>query len=132
MTESRWVSVTRGELIPPREGRSVQIGDREIAIFNVVDPSTTLGAGGTFLAIDNRCPHKGGPLCDGIVTGRSVVCPLHAWKINLESGAVERPGRAGACVTTYPVRVSEGIVMVLLPGGTSQAEIIQDCQIVEA
>ena len=123
MTESRWVSVARGELIPPREGRSVWIGDREIAIFN-------LGDG--FLATDNQCPHKGGPLCDGIVTGRSVVCPLHAWKINLESGAVERPGRAGACVTTYPVRVSDGIVMVLLPDGTSQAEIIQDCQIVEA
>ena len=58
MTESRWVSVARGELIPPREGRSVQIDDREIAIFNVVDPSTKLGAGGTFLAIDRDLTYE--------------------------------------------------------------------------
>ena len=48
-------------------------------------------AGDQFLATDNQCPHKGGPLCDGIVTGASVVCPLHAWKVNLETGEVERP-----------------------------------------
>jgi nitrite reductase [NAD(P)H] small subunit len=131
MSEWRWVAVTRGELIPAREGRSIQIGDYEIAIFNV-GPSTELGAGDAFLATDNECPHKGGPLCDGIVTGRSVVCPLHAWKISLESGAVERPGRAGACVPTYPVRVEDGIVMVRLPAGAPSREIIQDCQIVEA
>ena len=131
MNESRWVQVARAELIPPREGRSIQIGDFEIAIFNLEDPSTQLGAGG-FLAVDNKCPHKGGPLCDGIVTGQSVVCPLHAWKINLESGAVERPGSAGACVQAYPVRVDDGIVAVLVPAGSSQVEKIQDCQIVGA
>jgi len=131
MSDTRWVQVARAELIPPREGRSVWVGAREIAIFNVADSSTELGTGG-FLATDNQCPHKGGPLCDGIVTGRSVVCPLHAWKISLESGAVERPGRAGACVPTYPVRVEDGIVMVRLPAGAPSREIIQDCQIVEA
>jgi len=123
MTEARWVAVTRCELIPPREGRSIWIGAREIAIFNVGD---------AFLATDNECPHKGGPLCDGIVTGRSVVCPLHAWKISLESGAVERPGRADACVPTYPVRVEDGIVMVRLPAARPVSKIIQHCQIVEA
>ena len=123
MIDSRWVHVARCELIPPREGRAVWIGDREIAIFNTADG---------FLATDNQCPHKGGPLCDGIVTGRSVVCPLHAWKINLESGAVERPGSAGACVRTYPVRIEDGIVAVLAPAGVSHTEKVQDCQIVEA
>src|SRR4030095_7478096 len=117
--------------LPPREGRSVWIGDREIAIFNL-GPSTELGAGDGFLATDNQCPHKGGPLCDGIVTGRSVVCPLHAWKINLESGAVERPGSAVACVRTYPVRVEDGIVAVLTPGAPSQRETLHGCQTVEA
>jgi nitrite reductase (NADH) small subunit len=131
MNHSRWVQVARAELIPPREGRSVWIGAREIAIFNL-GPSTELGAGDSFLATDNQCPHKGGPLCDGIVTGRSVVCPLHAWKISLESGAVERPGRTDACVPTHPVRVEDGIVMVRLPAGSPDAQIIQDCQIVEA
>jgi nitrite reductase (NADH) small subunit len=131
MNDTRWVQVARSELIPPREGRSVWIGDHEIAIFNVGDPSTELGAGG-FLAVDNQCPHRGGPLCDGIVTGRSVVCPLHAWKINLETGAVDRPGGAAACVRTYPVRVEDGIVAVLAPAAVSQTEKLHYCQIVEA
>ena len=52
--------------------------------------------GDRFLATDNQCPHKGGPLADGIVTGTSVVCPLHAWKINLEDGRVERPSGSSA------------------------------------
>ena len=123
MKDSRWVAVARTELIPPREGRSVWIGARELAIFNVGD---------AFLATDNQCPHKAGPLCDGIVTGRSVVCPLHTWKISLESGSVERPGRADACVSTYPVRVEDGIVTVLVPAGTAGREIVQDCRIVQA
>ena len=102
-----WVRVTACENIPPREGRAVTIGGRELAIFNLGD---------RFLATDNRCPHQGGPLCDGIVTGTSVVCPLHAWKVNLASGAVERPS-AGRdhCVATYPARVEEGVVLVGLP-----------------
>jgi nitrite reductase (NADH) small subunit len=93
----------------------VLIGDREIALFNL-GPSTALGAGSSFLATDNRCPHKGGPLCDGIVTGTSVVCPLHAWKVNLETGEVERPSHGkDHCVTTYPTRIEDGVVLIGLP-----------------
>ena len=106
MTEPRWIRVTGVENIPAREGRSVRIGDREIAIFN-------LGDG--ILATDNRCPHEGGPLCDGIVTGTSVVCPLHAWKVSLASGRVERPGASERCVRTYPARLDRGIVLVAVP-----------------
>jgi nitrite reductase (NADH) small subunit len=102
-----WVRVTRCDDIPPREGRAVTIGGRELALFNLSD---------RFVATDNRCPHQGGPLCDGIVTGSSVVCPLHAWKVSLASGAVERPALArDHCVTTYPARVEDGIVVVGLP-----------------
>lgn len=104
-----WVRITTIDNIPPREGRSVCLGTREIAIFNLGD---------RFLAIDNRCPHKGGPLCDGIVTGASVVCPLHAWKISLETGAVERSGAnagAGLAVATYPVRVEDDVIALELP-----------------
>lgn len=107
MSEVSWVRVTAVENIPAREGRAVQVGAREIAIFNLGD---------TFLATDNRCPHNGGPLCDGIVTGSSVVCPLHAWKVNLTTGQVERPAAGkDRCVATYPTRVDEGIVAVALP-----------------
>ena len=110
-----WVRVTQMENIPPREGRAVMIGDREIALFNL-GPSTALDAGDQFLATDNQCPHEGGPLCDGIVTGTSVVCPLHAWKVNLANGQVERPTHGkDHCVNTYPARVEDGVVLIGLP-----------------
>ena len=107
MTEHRWVRVTTTDNIPPREGRAVWLDGREIAIFNLGD---------RFLATDNRCPHRSGPLCDGIVTGTSVVCPLHAWKVNLATGSVERPATAtDHCVATYPSRVEDGLVVIGLP-----------------
>ena len=115
MTARRWVRITTTDNIPPREGRSVCLGSREIAIFNLGD---------RFLATDNRCPHKGGPLCDGIVTGAAVVCPLHAWKISLETGAVERSGAnagAGMAIQTYPVRVEDGVVVLELPAEANVA-----------
>ena len=128
MSDRLWVRVTSPENIPPREGRAVSIAGREIAIFNLGD---------RFLAIDNRCPHKGGPLSDGIVTGTSVVCPLHAWKIGLVDGHVERPAAsADQGVTTYPTRVEAGVVVVGVPVGTAeedkQARKLQDCQVTEA
>jgi nitrite reductase (NADH) small subunit len=115
MTDHHWLRITSCENVPPREGRAVVVGGREIALFNLGD---------RFMATDNRCPHQGGPLCDGIVTGASVVCPLHAWKVDLRSGGVERPSSAkDHCVTVYPVRVEDGIVMVGLPAtpGTTSA-----------
>ena len=105
MSLPSWVRITACENIPEQEGRAVTVGAHEIAIFNLGD---------RFLAVDGRCPHKGGPLCDGIVAGDTVVCPLHAWKIGLINGQVERPAGVGACVQTYPTRVEQGIVMVAL------------------
>jgi nitrite reductase (NADH) small subunit len=106
MMEARWIRVTEVANIPEREGRSVVIGGRDIAIFNLGD---------RILATDNRCPHEGGPLCDGIVTGNSVVCPLHAWKVSLVNGGVQRPGGSERCVRTYPARVDEGVIVVAVP-----------------
>ena len=106
MNGHRWIRVTACDSIPVREGRPVAIDGREIAIFNLGD---------RFLATDNRCPHNGGPLCDGIVSGDAVVCPLHAWKISLQTGAVERPGAAAGCVATYATRVEDGVVLLEVP-----------------
>ena len=106
-----WVRIAACEDIPPREGRAVAIAGRQIAIFNLGD---------RFLATDNSCPHKGGPLCEGIVSGTAVVCPLHAWKIDLETGAVLRP-RSETCIQSYPVRVEEGIVSIAMCGTKGQA-----------
>ena len=107
MIEHRWVRITACANVPAREGRIVRLADREVAIFNLGD---------RFVAVDNRCPHRGGPLGDGIVTGASVVCPLHTWKIDLDSGCVARPaGTDAPCVTTYPVCVDEGVIVLGLP-----------------
>jgi nitrite reductase (NADH) small subunit len=97
-----WIRIAHAEDIPLREGRAVEIDGRDIAIFNL---------GERFLAIENRCPHRGGPLADGIVSGGTVVCPLHAWKVHLEEGSVVKP-QEHACVATYPVRIDEGIVSI--------------------
>jgi len=98
-----WIRVTHAENIPLRQGRAVDIGGEEIAIFNLGDK---------FLAVANRCPHRGGPLADGIVSGESVVCPLHTWKVCLTDGTVRRPADQDACVRSFPVSVVDGIVTI--------------------
>jgi nitrite reductase (NADH) small subunit len=107
----KWIRVTQAENIPLREGRSVTIGGDEIAIFNLGD---------RFVAVDNACPHRGGPLCDGIVSGTSVVCPLHGYKVCLESGNVLKP-EVAVRVDSYPVRVEDGVVMIKVEAEQEQA-----------
>lgn len=115
----KWVRITPVESIPLREGRSVRVGGREIAIFNLGD---------RFLAVENRCPHRGGPLADGIVSGTTVVCPLHAWKIDLVSGTVtNQPGEV-PCVSSYRTRVEKGVIAIEIGFAGSEEERSQpDC-----
>lgn len=107
--ETVWLRIASCSDIPAREGRAVRIGNREIAIFNL---------GHRFLAVDNRCPHRGGPLADGIVSGANVVCPLHAWKFNLETGVGVSAPSQGSCVENFSTRVEDGIVLLELPIAT--------------
>ena len=103
----KWIRVTRIENIPVRQGRVVRFGSLELAIFNL---------GGAFRAVESRCPHKQGPLADGIVAGDDIICPLHNWRISLDSGFVKQPaGHTESCVKTYPCRTEAGIVMVAIP-----------------
>ncbi|HEV2200792.1 MAG TPA: nitrite reductase small subunit NirD [Bryobacteraceae bacterium] len=104
--EGRWIAVTNVESIPPREGRVVTLEGAEIAIFHVDS---------RYLAIANKCPHKGGPLGDGIVSGTTVVCPLHGRRFDLETGMAVRASEP-ACVATFPTRVENGIVFVNFSG----------------
>jgi NAD(P)H-dependent nitrite reductase small subunit len=99
---SRWTRITKTENIPPQEGRSVTIDGTEVAIFNLGD---------RFATIENQCPHKGGPLCDGIVSGTVVVCPLHGWRFDLYTGLAVRASLP-ACITVFPTRVEDGIILV--------------------
>jgi len=104
MSESKvWVRITAVENIPLREGRSVEVGGHDLAIFNL---------GNRFLAVENRCPHRGGPLADGIVSGSTVVCPLHAWKIDLVTGSVTNRAENLQCVRTFQTRVEDGVILV--------------------
>jgi nitrite reductase (NADH) small subunit len=110
-----WTRIAYCDDIPLREGRAVRVGNREIAIFNLGD---------RFLAIANRCPHKGGPLADGIVSGSTVVCPLHAWKMSLETGKGVHGPSASSCVETFPTRVESGIILLELADHAGESEAV--------
>lgn len=77
MTERGWVPVGRASDVPMLEGRSVQFGAARVAIFRLPDG---------WAAVEHACPHRGGPLADGIVANRCVTCPLHGWRFNLRTG----------------------------------------------
>lgn len=102
MTQRKWTRITSLENVPPRQGRSVRLGALQIAIFNLGD---------RFVTIENRCPHQGGPLCEGLLAGTTVVCPLHGWRFDLDTGHAVRASLP-SCVTTFPTRVEEGIIQV--------------------
>jgi nitrite reductase (NADH) small subunit len=107
-SEKAWLRTAYCNAIPLREGRAVRVAGRDIAIFNL---------GSRFVAVENRCPHRGGPLADGIVSGANVVCPLHAWKFSLEDGTGISAPSQGSCVQTFATRVEDGIVWLELPLG---------------
>jgi nitrite reductase (NADH) small subunit len=106
-----WVRVTTVENIPLREGRAVHVGGDEIAIFNLGD---------RFVACENSCPHRGGPLADGIVSGTTVVCPLHAYKLCLDTGNVLKP-EVCIKVDAFPVRVENGVILVAIDSSEEKA-----------
>jgi nitrite reductase/ring-hydroxylating ferredoxin subunit len=93
MAEFRKVAVV--EDVMPGAATLVEIEGKKIALFNL---------SGTFYAIDDECPHEGGPLSEGEIEGESVVCPWHASVFNIKTGAVETPP-AVTGVTAYEVRV---------------------------
>src|SRR5215813_142582 len=100
MNEMKWTRITPTGNIPPRQGRAVSVCGKEIAIFNL---------DGRYLTIDNTCPHSGGPLCDGMVSGTAVVCPLHGRRFDLETGLSVRSSEPGS-LAIYPTRVENGVV----------------------
>jgi nitrite reductase (NADH) small subunit len=89
--------------VPVGTGRLVHVGGKALAIFNV---------DGGYYAVDNACPHRGGPLDDGDVHGRVVTCPWHGWAWDVTTGAnANNPAVRIAC---YPVTVRDGALYVRL------------------
>jgi nitrite reductase (NADH) small subunit len=101
VTQSSRVRVAAVVDVPTGTGRVVEAGGKDIALFNV---------DGRFYAIDNVCPHRGGPLGEGDLEGTIVVCPWHAWKWDVTGGMnTNNPAVKVAC---FPVIVDGGEVFV--------------------
>jgi NAD(P)H-dependent nitrite reductase small subunit len=98
----RFVKVAALAELPPGASLAVRIGDTSIALFNV---------GGSVYAIDNICPHAGGPLARGALGGPDeaiVTCPLHGWRFDMRTG--QSPHLRGEQLRTFPVRVVDGAI----------------------
>jgi nitrite reductase (NADH) small subunit len=105
-----WIQVGHIDDIPRLGARVVKTDNGNIAVFrNATDE--------VFALLDS-CPHKGGPLSQGIVYDRRVTCPLHNWVISLESG--EATGPDSGCTNHYPVRIEENMIYVSLDKPESQ------------
>ena len=99
---SNWIDIAALSDIPVRGARVVKTRDGCVAVFRT-------GADEVF-ALDNACPHRAGPLAEGIVHGNAVTCPLHNWVISLETGQAQ--GADEGQVATYPARVQDGRILL--------------------
>ncbi len=99
-----FVTVAFTHEIPLGTGRTVEVDGVWIAIFNV---------DGTFYAIDNTCPHAGGPLGEGTLRETVVECPWHGWKFSIASG--ERVGNPNFQVACCEVRIQGDAIQVAIP-----------------
>jgi nitrite reductase (NADH) small subunit len=106
-----WVKIGTLDDIPRRGARCVATPRGRIAVFRTGDDRV-------FATVD-RCPHKGGPLSQGIVHGTSVTCPLHNWVISLETG--EAQGADHGEVRTIPVKVEGDQLFIAAEAATSWA-----------
>ena len=93
---AEFAKVATAAEVPPGQAKQVDAGGKKIALFNV---------GGAYYAIDDTCPHRGGPLSQGSIEGETVTCPWHRSKFDIKTGAVLTPPAATG-VASYRVRVS--------------------------
>ena len=90
--------------LPERLGKIVTVANKEVAVFKLLN--------GKVRAVENRCPHKGGVLSEGMVSGEFVFCPMHDWKICLDNGKVQEPDTG--CVKTYQTKIVGEEVFLLI------------------
>jgi len=100
---STCLNLGRIEAIPPGQGRCYVVAGQEIAVFRQRD--------GKLFATQNLCPHRQGPLAEGLVGNGKVICPLHAHHFDLETGT---GGDAAECVQTYSVEEADGKLLLVL------------------
>lgn len=102
---SNWIDICDLEDVPRLGTRVLRAVDMDIALFRT--------ARGDVFALEDKCPHKGGPLSQGLVHGSQVTCPLHNWVLNLKDGKAVAPDVG--CVRTFAVRVDQERVFLELP-----------------
>lgn len=112
MADRRWIEVGRLGEIPRRGSRRVKGPDPDlpIAVFRTADDKV--------FALVDRCPHKGGPLSEGIVQGCAVACPLHGWVIHLDSGEAEAPDEGQ--VPVVAVKLEGDRIWLAFPGSCAR------------
>ena len=114
---NQWKSICRVEDIPVLGARRVNRDNAvAVAVFRTADD--------TVFALLDRCPHKGGPLSQGIVFGQSVACPLHNWTIGLADGCAKAPDEG--CTTRFSVKVEGGVVHLDLDELSQRAVVPAD------
>ena len=106
-----WIAIGSVNDIPLRGARCVQTPGGRIGVYRVAD--------GRIFALEDHCPHKAGPLSQGIVHGTQVTCPLHNWVISLETGQAQ--GADEGSVKTIPVRVEGERLYISLDAATAEA-----------
>jgi len=99
-----WTDVGAVSDIPLRGARRVPTRDGDVAIFRTGD--------GRVFALKDACPHKGGPLSQGIVHGHAVACPLHNWSIELASGEAMGADHGKGCTPVVPLQVRDGRLLL--------------------
>lgn len=104
MMAGTWIDIGPLDQIEPGMAATLPVeGGDEIAVFQTLQ--------GEVFALVNKCPHKGGPLSQGIVHGDSVSCPLHNWRISLRSG--QALGEDKGCTPAIPVKIDAGRIYLL-------------------
>jgi nitrite reductase (NADH) small subunit len=102
LSDREWTKVCGIDDIPRLGARVVKADRGDIAIFRNADDEV--------FALRDKCPHKGGPLSQGIVFGRKVSCPLHQWIVCLDSGRAQEPDEG--CTRSFRVKVESGEVFL--------------------
>jgi nitrite reductase (NADH) small subunit len=99
---SNWIDIAALDEIPKLGSRVVKKGEISIAVFRTASDAV--------FALKDECPHRKGPLSQGIVHDNTVTCPLHNWKIDLASGSAKGPDEG--CTRSYPIKLESGRVLL--------------------
>ncbi|MEO0670979.1 MAG: nitrite reductase small subunit NirD [Pseudomonadota bacterium] len=102
MHDRAWIAIGQLDDIPREGARVVKTPVGCVAVFRTADDEV--------FALEDKCPHKAGPLSQGIVHGNAVTCPLHNWVISLNTG--EAMGADEGKVATYPLKLDGGTIML--------------------